>query len=50
MATSFARRVKSYQGPADQGTHFVEVLAKCYVAHQQRCLFSDHRMWITWAP
>ncbi|MEV8066182.1 hypothetical protein AB0P32_08570 [Streptomyces sp. NPDC085995] len=46
----FCAEVKHYQGPADQGTHFVEFLAKCYVADQEKYLFGDHYMWITWAP
>lgn len=50
VATSFARQFKNYQGSSDQGTHFVEFLAKCYVAHQQTCLFGDHCMWNTSAP
>ncbi|MGW7542149.1 hypothetical protein ACWGKQ_13650 [Streptomyces sp. NPDC054770] len=46
----FCAEVKNYQGPGDQGPHFVEFLAKCYVAQTQGYLFGDHYMWITWAP
>ncbi|MFG2792597.1 hypothetical protein [Streptomyces sp. NPDC048419] len=50
QADYFCAEVKNYQSPGDQGTQFVEFLAKCYVAHSQGYLLGDHYMWITWAP
>ncbi|SOD62223.1 hypothetical protein SAMN06297387_10538 [Streptomyces zhaozhouensis] len=46
----FCAEVKNYTQPGDQGTHFDEFLAKCYVAAQTNHLLSDHFMWITWSP
>jgi hypothetical protein len=46
----FCAEVKNYQSSADQGTHFFEFLAKCYVACSRDYPFGDHYMWITWAP
>ncbi|WP_225804235.1 hypothetical protein [Streptomyces sp. NK15101] len=46
----FCAEVKNYSQPGDQGTHFDEFLAKCYVAAQIQHHLSDHFMWITWSP
>jgi hypothetical protein len=46
----FLAECKHYQRPHDQGSKYVEYLAKCYRARQcspERC---DNFMWITWAP
>lgn len=47
---TFCAEVKNYAKPGDQGTHFDEFLAKCYVAAQIGHHLSDHFMWITWSP
>ncbi|MCC5032611.1 hypothetical protein DMH02_004935 [Streptomyces sp. WAC 00631] len=49
-ANQFCAEVKNYRNGSDQGTHFSEFLAKCYVAQKGDYLFGDHYMWITWAP
>lgn len=50
QSDQFCAEVKNYQSSGDQGTHFFEFLAKCYVAQSEEYLFGDHYMWITWAP
>jgi hypothetical protein len=47
---TFCAEVKNYAKPGDQGAHFDEFLAKCYVAAQIGHHLSDHFMWITWSP
>ncbi len=47
---TFCAEVKNYTQPSDQGTHFDEFLAKCYVAVAANHHHSDHFMWITWSP
>ena len=49
-AQEFLAVCKKYSKPQDQGTAYVDYLAKCYrasVTNPDRC---DNFMWITWAP
>lgn len=46
----FVAESKFYNGHHDQGTLYVEFLAKCYRALSLQPARIDHFMWITWAP
>ncbi len=46
----FLAEVKNYKGASDQAELYVEYLAKCYRAYQERPDRCDNFMWITWAP
>ncbi|CUU60237.1 hypothetical protein Ga0074812_13721 [Parafrankia irregularis] len=46
----FVAESKFYDGHHDQGTLYVEFLAKCYRALTLQPTRIDHFMWITWAP
>ncbi|MDR8409768.1 hypothetical protein MTP10_13585 [Nonomuraea sp. 3-1Str] len=46
----FAAECKNYTGDSDQGTHFDDWVAKCYVTRKNHARLADHFMWITWHP
>ncbi|MEC4014922.1 hypothetical protein [Streptomyces sp. H27-D2] len=46
----FMAECKKYSTPADQGTHYLSYLAKCYVMLSQQPEAAEHFMWITWCP
>lgn len=46
----FLAESKYYKKPGDQGTLYVDYLAKCYRALAVRPDRCDNFMWITWAP
>lgn len=46
----FFAEVKKYANASDLGRHYQEFLAKCYVAYQERPQYTDHFMWVSWAP
>ena len=46
----FFAEVKKYANASDLGGHYTEFLAKCYVAYQSRPHYTDHFMWVSWAP
>lgn len=46
----FIAEVKKYKNAQDQGTHFDNWVAKCYVARQAVPAITDQMMWITWSP
>lgn len=46
----FLAESKKYAGANDQGTHFDDWMAKCYVARRDHPRLVNHFMWVTWAP
>lgn len=46
----FLAESKKYEKPSDQGTHFDDWVAKCYVTRRDHPRLSDNFLWITWAP
>jgi len=46
----FLSEVKKYSSAGDQGAHWDNFLAKCYVARRTMAPLCDHFMWITWHP
>lgn len=46
----FFAEVKKYASSSDLGQHYRDFLAKCYVAYQARPQYTDHFMWVSWAP
>ncbi|MGP3955611.1 hypothetical protein ACTWPT_06400 [Nonomuraea sp. 3N208] len=46
----FAAECKNYDSDSDQGTHFDDWVAKCYVTRRDHARLADHFMWITWHP
>jgi hypothetical protein len=48
--TMFVAESKKYSSPADQGEHYDDWLAKCYVMRMNRQPCADHFMFITWNP
>ncbi len=46
----FFAEVKKYPSSSDLGQHYKDFLAKCYVAYRQRPQYTDHFMWVSWAP
>lgn len=46
----FMAEVKAYDAAQDQGTHYDDWLAKCYVVMGLQPAWANHLMWITWSP
>lgn len=46
----FYAESKAYANSSDLPGHYVDFLAKCYVAFRDRPMFCDHFMWISWSP
>jgi hypothetical protein len=46
----FVAESKKYASASDQGTHYDDWVAKCYVARQSTPVITDQMMWITWSP
>lgn len=46
----FFAEVKKYASSSDLSQHYKDFLAKCYVAYQQRPHYTDHFIWVSWAP
>ena len=46
----FVAESKKYSAPADQGDHYDDWLAKCYVMKMTNQPCADHFMFITWNP
>ncbi|MEU8801282.1 hypothetical protein [Spirillospora sp. NPDC048819] len=46
----FVAECKNYDGDSDQGAHFDDFVAKCYLTRQDHYRLADHFMWITWHP
>ena len=46
----FVAEMKKYKEAGDQGTHYDDWVAKCYVARKTAPALAEHFMWITWAP
>lgn len=46
----FVAESKKYSGDSDQGGHFDDFLARCYVTRRDHHRVAEHFMWITWHP
>jgi hypothetical protein len=46
----FVAECKNYSGSSNQGTHFDDFVAKCYLTRRDHYRIADHFMWITWHP
>ncbi len=46
----FVAGVKKYKEASDQGTHYNDWVAKCYVVRKVNPAIAEHFMWITWTP
>ncbi|WP_339155827.1 hypothetical protein [Actinomadura luteofluorescens] len=46
----FVAECKHYSGDSDQGYHFDDFVAKCYLTRRDHHRLADHFMWITWHP
>lgn len=46
----FVAECKNYKDDSDQGKHFDDFVAKCYLTRRDNSRVADHFMWITWAP
>lgn len=46
----FVAESKKYSSASDQGHHYDDWLAKCYVTRLNHAQLADHFMWITWHP
>ncbi|UUU32007.1 hypothetical protein JIX56_20015 [Streptomyces sp. CA-210063] len=46
----FVAECKNYADAADQGTHYDDWVAKCYLTRRDHHRLADHFMWITWHP
>ena len=46
----FVVESKKYTVAADQGHHYDDWVAKCYVTRKEYARLADHFMWITWHP
>ncbi|MFF5668244.1 hypothetical protein ACFY7F_36260 [Streptomyces griseofuscus] len=46
----FVAECKNYAGDSDQGIHFDDWVAKCYLTRREHFRLADHFMWITWHP
>ncbi|GCD99656.1 hypothetical protein [Embleya hyalina] len=46
----FVAECKKYAGASDQGVHFDDWVAKCYLTRRDNHRLADHFMWITWHP
>nr|BFD92104.1 hypothetical protein KitaXyl93_34640 [Kitasatospora sp. Xyl93] len=46
----FLSECKNYATAADQGYHFDDFLAKCYLTRRDHHRLADDFMWITWHP
>ena len=46
----FVAECKKYEADSDQGVHFDDFVAKCYLTRRDNSRVADHFMWITWAP
>ncbi|MCX4233261.1 hypothetical protein [Streptomyces ortus] len=46
----FVAECKNYADANDQGTHYDDWVAKCYLTRRDHHRLADHFMWITWAP
>jgi hypothetical protein len=47
---SFVAECKKYSAASDQGEHYDDWLAKCYIMRRDYYRNADHFMWITWHP
>lgn len=46
----FVAECKNYADAADQGAHYDDWVAKCYLTRRDHHRLADHFMWITWHP
>ncbi|SEO01262.1 hypothetical protein SAMN05216267_101587 [Actinacidiphila rubida] len=46
----FVAECKNYDSASDQGMHYDDWVAKCYLTRRDHGRLADHFMWITWHP
>ena len=46
----FVAECKNYDSASDQGMHYDDWVAKCYLTRKYHHRLADHFMWITWHP
>ncbi|NEA65346.1 hypothetical protein [Streptomyces sp. SID12488] len=46
----FVAECKNYSSAGDQGAHYDDWVAKCYLLRRDQRRWADHFMWITWHP
>ncbi|MFJ7060028.1 hypothetical protein ACIQVA_20295 [Streptomyces microflavus] len=46
----FVAECKNYDAASDQGTHYDDWVAKCYLTRRDHHRLADNFMWITWHP